>query len=552
MNISDSDPQLSGTGNNNKLFVELDIRITAFEQKLFDSNHILRKERLGTLQKLYKTYESLRRESTRPDTRPCFQIQITTYNTPQDLKRLLMSLRDELLYFSFPSEKITVLIIDDSDMLNALQENKFIACEAFPWPFDIFYYGPHEQKLLLTEYVESSGLPIDSITRLYNKTSACFTSADPIVWGHKGVAGAMNMAFLASRKHSTQSTWTISFDEDVTLGTYIKVKGGHFEHHHPFSYFHRAVRVLNGIKDLPSIDLILAASVGDYCTPKLAWKTVDNFIKNFMNVADPGRIRHLVSAFINNFPTYDLVYNNDPYTHRDSYLQMHDGDLARGILGLKGQNTSGNHMFLSPRLIQDLPYCYFGPGRIADARFFLMIQNDPRFRTATESSLCVSHTKNSEDPAHELVQELSTHMHDEYAYIGFNYALFFLTYVNKFTYQDWDISGNPQLRENICESLLQKIPFELKEEDRTAAFYHTVTHGLTLIKRTLSLQKHDFQDLDSIITTLSSVHEMLQAMTSNQKDHILKGVDLFFQTAEHFSLWQKIICTHNTHEPVLE
>jgi hypothetical protein len=271
-----------------------------------------------------------------------------------------------------------------------------------------------------------------------------------------------------------------------------------------------------------------------------------------MQTDEPVRAHHLAAAFVADFPTYDLVFNNDPYSHRDPCLDIQKGELKHGVLGLKGQNTSGNHMILSPRLIQDLPYCYYGPGRVADARFFLLIQNDERFCAATESSLCVSHTKNSADPSHNLLEELSAHIHNEYTYIGYNYALFFLTYVDKFSYTDWDLRKESYIRDQMRESLQTKLPFTLAEEEKTAVYYKTVARGLTLLDRKLRLQKHELYDLDPVISELNCAHDLLCDMYAQQERHILAGIDLFFQTADHLHLWQKITGRTQIHEPVLE
>jgi hypothetical protein len=364
----------------------------------------------------------------------------------------------------------------------------------------------------------------------------------------------MNMAFLASREHLTDSTWTISFDEDVSLGTYVKVSGGHYEHQHTFSYFHRAIRVITTSPADTPVDLVLASSVGDYCTPKLAWKVVDNFINELLASRDHTRLEHLVTSFTRHFPTYDLVYNNDVYSHRALELTPQDGELARGVLGLKGSNTSGNHMLLSPRLIKALPYCYFGPGRIADARFFLMIQNDPKWKSATESSLCVSHTKKADCDDHELFRELSTHMHDEYAYMGFNYALFFLVYVDSFDFSDWsfvfDHDKTTLLRNNIIRSLTQKLPFSLPEEEKTIICYQKAFHGLSLIKSKALFSAEISSSLDPIIATLEMTEKMLVALKEECREIMISGIDLFFETAQRFALWQRSINTHLSHEPV--
>jgi hypothetical protein len=394
--MSFSDPCIHApkTKDDDTLISELEARIGAFETLMFDRDDLLRKEQLERLQRLYKTYESLRREYLHTDIRPSFQIQVTTYNSPAALRRLLLSVRDELLYFAFPAAKITLIIIDDSDCPTALEKNKYSAGDMFPWPFKVFYYGPHEQKMLLTEYSASSTPSFEDLLARLSKNIADFTSADQTKWGKKGVCGAMNMAFIVSGKHVSEATWTIALTDTASLGTYVKVSGESFEHHHPFSYFHRAARVLDHAaakKARP--DLILAASVGDYRAAQQRPKVLDKFIGPVLTTHEEYLLAACSCSCIENVQDLDLSGRNEPYRHR--FLELEALELhspSKNSLESLCHDIRPGHMLFSPRLVQTLPYVYSGPGHSADKRFILRLQNDPRFHVFSERSLCLSKT----------------------------------------------------------------------------------------------------------------------------------------------------------------
>lgn len=188
-----------------RLLRELEERIEEFESAVCGEAGLLRTEHLRQLRRLYKTYESLYRELIYPDMRPTCHMRVTTRNAPERVEHLLFSVRDEILFFSYPAEKIVLMITDDSDCQSALERNRHIACEMFPWPFEVHYHRSLDDRCSCTHMAA-------------------------------GIAPATSLGDLSD------PAWTITLSDTDSLGSYVKVPGETYEHHHAFSYFHRALR----------------------------------------------------------------------------------------------------------------------------------------------------------------------------------------------------------------------------------------------------------------------------------------------------------------------
>ncbi len=248
-------------------------------------------------------------------------------------------------------------------------------------------------------------------------------------------------------------------------------------------------------------------------------------------------------------PTFDKNYCCEHYTHRPLSLVRTVGRAKDGTLGLDGANTSGNHMVLSCRLLCSMPYCYFGPGRVADARFFLLVQNDERFNTAYSSSLCISHTKRENEIDHILEDELNRHIRDEYSFIGYNYVLFYLLYHNHDALLDMTCFKSKLFADNffrkVTHSVLEKMPLTLAEQLENIEQYKRILREL---QDYASLSEVCF---NTVIVSLEKTLYVLEKAHNERNDLIsIRGLEQFRDGINIFNTWgnvelnNKIDCTY--------
>ncbi len=167
-------------------------KIVSLESLSFSSDGFYRSSEIERISKLYQTYELSLESIGHLFVRPFFQLQTTTYNSHDDLVRMIESLEKQLSLFHYPARLICLIIVDDSDDLDTLNKNRLFFSGSKS-SFSIKYYGPDEQKVFLHDIVSASYLP--SLLEVFSKTYEDYCSKEITKWGHKGVAGSMNMAF---------------------------------------------------------------------------------------------------------------------------------------------------------------------------------------------------------------------------------------------------------------------------------------------------------------------------------------------------------------------
>lgn len=520
--------------NAEKILLVLADKIKECDRLVFDSSGFFLEGWQKNLAEICRKYETLLAVSGTSYSRPRFQFQVTTYNSPSDISALLDSLEVELAAFGFPAGNITIRIIDDSDKKEAIESNRLLVKKVRP--FNLIYYGAEEQKKFISEFAGDDATVFDSLLNIVNKTKDDFESDDPSEWGHKGVAGAMNMAFLISREYADQFRMTISLDEDMTFGVYVKVKGEdepiRIKREHAYSYFHRLCSCLEDA----DYDCLLASSVGDYCTPSLTWRVVHSLSSY---ISEYGFSNEALRSFVDSFPVHDGISVQNIYAHRDRDCKQVESCLSKRRLGMVGDNTSGNHMLLSAKLLKEMDFCYYGPGRVADARFFLAVQNLKQFKYVTETSLVMSHTKRSDDPSHILSKELAVHVHDEIMFTGYAFVLY--------TFLD-----HPDIKDLFSGALLRKEIFaELKKalassdickqpvkRDLYSHYEAAVAEFADILDENAiddSLQSAAFDVLDQL---KDACNVILQADES-RGETVLDGIDLFYQALRVFKDWKK-------------
>jgi hypothetical protein len=536
-------------GRYNEMLEEFEQHLENEESGVFDKDFHYLPEGQNKLARLYQRYEELRKTCRIKDVRPLFQIQVTTYDSPVDLQKLADSLEAELAEYAFPKSRVSLIVIDDSDDSSCLAENRNICRKMRSYP--LFYYGPKEQKALIREMAPGKK-DLEVFLPALNKTAKDFHSEDLCSWGHKGVAGAMNMAFLASGKKALRkkNIWTVSIDEDVSFGQYVRVRSDkkNYAQHHSFSYFHRLAKVLSLAGG--GIDLILGGITGDSTTPKQADAVVERFAAEYGRLLRDEkrklRPQDLAQIFLDNFPTFDLEWVNNPYLPAKAGFSGTRGSAAEGKLGLDGKNTSGVHYIMSRRFLQEMDYCYFGPGRVADARFFLLAQNDSRFRTGETGSLCLSHTKTSKDPSHKLLRELSEHLRDEYTFIGYNFSLFYVLYTRRSRQIPWEKLKEPALREDLADEIKKTLVKKLSLVGSSLQFQKDALARYQKAAEAVEKASRDFPDGSAVKnqfaetrSELDGVCRMMEDCYGCHDELFFAGIDLFMEGIEKFLAWQK-------------
>jgi hypothetical protein len=496
---------------------------------MFDSSGVFQKTHLPNLQKLYKLYEALRTQTEIIEDRPHIQICARTNNAPLALKRLLLSLRDELLYFAFPVNLISMIIIDDSTAETTLFENYSLCKDSFPWPFTIHYYGPDEKKEIINDYCERTNQPSEerfSISAHYNSTQIPNLE-------NQGINGTLNSMMRAARRHADEKTWTLILDQESSFGTYVKVNKGHFEHQHAFSYFHRLMRVIAHGSAHSPIDVLLGSSVGDHKELTLTWKVVHNLVEHILSASDNTRVEHLVSSFLTHFPSYDLVLNNAHYTHRPLQLEFLSAKKEKETISIRNNDQA---ILFSPRFIKENPYTFFISHTELHSRFLPLVKNDPRFVVMQETSLALSRARSARIPLDAFPDMLQMEIEEEYKALGFHYALYFCTNDLKLSLDAIESflfkHGTPQTIATIKASLNRELPFPLKDQRERLQQYITThkEYSFLLIK----FSKSYFSDRRGlpVMKALESAIRIIHEFQSALHPHILAGIDMFFATLE--------------------
>jgi hypothetical protein len=191
-------------------------------------------------QEVHREMEEVRREHELPDERSAHMVLISTFNSPADLQRLLLSLWRELTAFGY-GHTVHVIVSDDSTP-DMREQNRRLIAEAERAGMSVSHWDLERKNQFL-----------DELNAQVFPDGSCDVRdlAGPRKPGEKGIPYGRfrNFLRLVALKESRElgldqpiSTW---LDQDNEIGALVLTRSGTLSKRHVFNYFDQKAALLD-------------------------------------------------------------------------------------------------------------------------------------------------------------------------------------------------------------------------------------------------------------------------------------------------------------------